>query len=113
LVGSAQVRRKNGVLQHGTLPLYGDLGRITQALAFTHATDRTEAAERLLERATTVECALGRRVSWQEAVEAFPRGFQAALGLSFYHDSPSNLELARAEALTAEKYGSDEWTMRR
>ncbi len=32
LVGSAQARRKEGVLQHGSLPLYGDLTRIVQAL---------------------------------------------------------------------------------
>jgi lipoate-protein ligase A len=34
LIGSAQARRKDGVLQHGSLPLTGDLTRICQALAF-------------------------------------------------------------------------------
>src|SRR3990170_3822558 len=29
MIGSAQVRRKEGVLQHGSLPLTGDLARIT------------------------------------------------------------------------------------
>ena len=38
LVGSAQSRRKGGVLQHGTLPLTGDLARITQALNFPDET---------------------------------------------------------------------------
>jgi lipoate-protein ligase A len=31
-MGSAQARRKQGVLQHSTLPLWGDLTRITQVL---------------------------------------------------------------------------------
>ena len=34
LIGSAQARRREGVLQHGSLPLVGDLTRITQALVF-------------------------------------------------------------------------------
>ncbi len=34
LIGSAQARRKEGVLQHGSLPLVGDLTRICQALVF-------------------------------------------------------------------------------
>ena len=34
LIGSAQARKKEGVLQHGSLPLTGDLTRICQALVF-------------------------------------------------------------------------------
>ncbi len=34
LIGSAQARRREGVLQHGSLPLYGDLTRIVQVLVF-------------------------------------------------------------------------------
>jgi len=35
LIGSAQARRREGVLQHGTLPLFGDLTRITRVLKFS------------------------------------------------------------------------------
>src|SRR5512135_748694 len=45
LIGSAQARRKEGVLQHGSLPLTGDLRRITEALAFPDGASRTEAAQ--------------------------------------------------------------------
>jgi len=34
LIGSAQARRKEGVLQHGALPLFGDLSRVITALRF-------------------------------------------------------------------------------
>src|SRR5512138_3756407 len=54
LIGSAQARKKEGVLQHGSLPLTGDLTRICQALTFEQEARRTEAANRLLARATTV-----------------------------------------------------------
>ena len=74
LVGSAQARRKEGVLQHGSLPLAGDLTRIIQVLAFPDEASRSRAAERLLSRATTVETALGRSVSWEEAARAYYYG---------------------------------------
>src|SRR5688572_28569918 len=71
LIGSAQARKKEGVLQHGSLPLTGDLARICQALVFENESARGEASERLLARATTVEYALGRTVSWETAADAF------------------------------------------
>src|SRR5512140_3076029 len=60
LIGSAQARRREGVLQHGSLPLIGDLSRITEALVFPDDASRREAGQRLLSRATTVETPLGR-----------------------------------------------------
>ncbi len=41
LVGSAQARRKEGVLQHGSLPLTGDLTRILQVLSFPDEESRS------------------------------------------------------------------------
>jgi lipoate-protein ligase A len=71
IIGSAQARRKEGVLQHGSLPLQGDLTRILEALILPEGTTNQKAAERLLRRATTVERALGRLVLWEEAAQAF------------------------------------------
>ena len=53
LIGSAQARRREGVLQHGSLPLTGDLARITTALVFPDEAARRAAGQRLLERAVT------------------------------------------------------------
>src|SRR5512139_4097803 len=64
LIGSAQARKKEGVLQHGSLPLVGDLTRICQALVFENESERDSASARLLERATTLESALGKQVGW-------------------------------------------------
>ncbi len=98
LVGSAQVRRGGGVLQHGTLPLRGDLRRICRALHYSDESGRRAAGERLLEHAATLEQALGVAVSWDEAAQAFAQGFQEALGWSLDADSLSPDELERASA---------------
>jgi len=112
LIGSAQARKKEGVLQHGSLPLRGDLARICQALAFENESARAEASQRLLERATTVESALGRAVSWADAAQAFIHAFEAQLGLSLRSGELSKSESSRAEELVREKYDHPSWTER-
>jgi lipoate-protein ligase A len=112
LIGSAQARRKGGVLQHGSLPLTGDLTRICQALVFPDGLARETAMERLLARATTVESVLGREVAWETAAQAFIRAFEAQLGLKLEAGELSVSELARADELIREKYAHPSWTER-
>jgi lipoate-protein ligase A len=112
LIGSAQARRKGGVLQHGSLPLYGDLTRITQALAFTDEATRQSAAQRLLERATTAEAELGKTLPWEVAARVFASAFAETLNLSLIPGEPSPEELAHARQLVAEKYAHISWNER-
>jgi len=112
LIGSAQARKKGGVLQHGSLPLTGDLTRICQALVFENESAREGAAKRLLRRATTVESALGRAVSWAATVQAFVRAFEEQLGLCFEQGELTEFESRRAEELVREKYDHPSWMER-
>lgn len=112
LVGSAQARRKEGVLQHGTLPLCGDLTRITQCLVFSDEPARAAAAEKLLARATTVESALGGAPGWEAAARAFVSGFEAGLMLTFERGEMTTSEKKRAEELVQNKYAHPVWTER-
>ena len=112
LIGSAQARRKEGVLQHGSLPLYGDLGRIVQALVFSDEAARQTAAQKLHSRAATLQEVSGRIIPWEEIAQAFIAAFEQALNLRL---TPSNLtpgELARVEELAARKYADRNWTER-
>lgn len=112
LIGSAQARKREGILQHGTLPLHGDLTRITRALAFASEEQRAQAGEKLLRRATTAESYAGQVISWEAAARAFIESFEQELGLVFEHSPASPAELERAEALVAQKYANPGWTER-
>lgn len=112
LIGSAQARRKEGVLQHGSLPLYGDLTRIVQALTFPDAAAQGRAAERLLQRAATAEHVLGRPLDWEQAAQAFAQAFAQELNLDLVPSGLTPAERRRAEALLAEKYAHPAWTAR-
>jgi len=112
LVGSAQARRKEGILQHGSLPLNGDLARITQALVFPDEAARARAAERLLARAATVESVLGRPVLWEEAAQAFIAAFGDTLDLDLQPLDLTHAEKDRSEELVKNKYTHPQWTER-
>ncbi len=112
LIGSAQARKKEGVLQHGTLPLFGDLTRITQVLTYSTDEERQTVAQRLLTRATNVEMVLDRAVSWEEAAEAFAWAFTETLNLKLEPAELTLTEKSRAEELVKEKYAHPSWNKR-
>jgi lipoate-protein ligase A len=106
LIGSAQVRREGVVLQHGTLPLVGDIARICDVLASEPDPIRVR------DRAATVESVLGRAVSFDEAVEVMARGFASALNLELVPGDLLPQERTWAEELRRERYATDAWNRR-
>jgi lipoate-protein ligase A len=112
LVGSAQMRKKSVVLQHGTLPLYGDITRIAEALYVDAPGQRMAIVSRLNYRATTLEASLGRRVEYDEALQHMRQGFSDALNMTLADGQLTDAEMQRAAALRQEKYASRDWTER-
>jgi lipoate-protein ligase A len=106
LVGSAQMRAQRAVLQHGALPLYGDITRICPLLAAHPDPERVRA------RATTVEQALGRTVTWERMADVLAAGFAEALNLHLEPGALTQDEHAWAEELQAERYTADGWNHR-
>lgn len=112
LIGSAQARKYNGLLQHGALPIFGDLTRITRVLRFNDDGERAVAAKRVLKRATTIEAILGRIIPFQQVAEAFVEGFSKTLEITFEPSTPQESEISQARELEKQKYRSDDWTKR-
>jgi len=104
LVGSAQMRRHDGMLQHGTLPLTGDIARICDALVYPDDTARDSARAQVHARALTLEEALGHTVTWQQAADAVVQGFREAFDITFTEGTLTLGEIERAGLLEAEKY---------
>jgi lipoate-protein ligase A len=106
LIGSAQMRAEGVVLQHGAVPLHGDISRICLLLITRPDPSSVRA------RATTVEEVLGKPVLWDEAAEAMAGGFAEALNLHLEPGALSEEENIQAEKLREEKYATDAWTYR-
>lgn len=112
LIGSAQVRKWGVVLQHGSFPLHGDISRICDALVFESEEKREIARARVLARAATLESALGKIITWEEAVEAVVEGFRETFHLTFDATTLTPEEQARANVLCGEQYTSGTWNNR-
>jgi len=113
LIGSAQVRILNGVLQHGTLPLTGDLARICDALVFPDEAARDESRAAVRERAITFTEAAGHVLDWDHVAEAMMLAFAATFDLHFVPDTLSDREIEHAEKLLIDRYATESWTFSR
>ena len=111
LVGSAQVRRRGVVLQHGALPLSGDVARLADVLALPEG-KRRALRDKLFRRAIALDEAVGRSVPADEVAGELARGFAEALNLALKAGCLSAFELATATRLQ-ERYAGDEWTFSR
>lgn len=107
LLGSAQTRPAGRVMQHGSLPLYGDIARVVDCLWFATEDEREALREHLRARATTLEAALGRLVSFTEAARAMARGFTTALNLTLEPGSVTEAEQRRMAAILPGKLALD------
>jgi len=113
LIGSAQVRALGGVLQHGAIPLIGDVGRICDGLHFADDSARQAAYSSVRGHAITVSEAAERNIKWSEAADALITAFSKSFDLEFMPGELTGSELANAETLNTNRYGADSWTFRR
>lgn len=113
LIGSAQVRRQKAVLQHGSLPLYGDLSRICNGLQYANEDERTKAKKIVLGRAITLQDALGHAVNWEMVASALTQAFADTFDLELNEESLTPAESLRIEQLRKDVYANDVWNQKR
>ncbi|MFW6438155.1 MAG: lipoate--protein ligase family protein, partial [Armatimonadota bacterium] len=109
VVGSAQVRRNGGILQHGSIPITIDL---EDQVAVMPGSDGRISRQVLAGAAMSVTELLGRPVSFEELSAAVAGGFVDTFGIAFSTQELSTEEAANVERLYAEKYSTAEWNER-
>lgn len=120
LIGSAQVRRRGVVLQHGALPLTGDLDRIFACLRIEGVPAASAAPpmghparpRSLCDHAVTLEQALGWAVSFEVVAAALAQGFAQALNLRLEPGELDAYELELVQQLRRSQYANDSWNRR-
>ncbi len=115
LVGSAQMRRKSAVLQHGSLPLWGDIARICKGLVFANEEACLASANQVRQRALTLSDVLGYEIAWDQVADAVIQGFAETFDVNFESHEPrlSDPEFSRANQLMTDVYSTPAWTQRR
>lgn len=114
LLGSAQSRRAGYVLQHGSLPLVGDITRLVDLLALP-ADEAARLHDDLAERATTLAAALGvaeddPALDFARLARTFAAAFADELALTLKPAPLSAWELRRTAELIRTQFADDGWT---
>lgn len=111
LMGSAQSRRAGYVLQHGSLPLFGDITRLVAVLNLP-ADQRNLLAIQLAQRACTLDQALdgADTITFEQVVQAMQEGFEQLLNLHFKPAQLTPQETRRTAELLRKQYANPAWT---
>lgn len=112
VVGSAQRQIGEVVLQHGSLLTGEGHLKIAQLLPLGVA-EGDKMAQELRDKTISLGALLLRPVSYTEVAEALFLGFQAAFQVSMEPGQLSSDEEQLAHRLIRERYGRQEWTLRR
>ena len=109
LVGSAQVRKKGVILQHGSVLLRFSAEQFVELLQLPTAEKRAQTAKMLKSRATSIEEVLGRSVTWQEVYRSMANAFESALGIKLVNAELTEEEQKVSKELASTKYSQDCW----
>jgi len=109
ICGSAQVRRRGAVLQHGTMLLKDRSELLFKLLQFGDEGEREKALAGYRERCFSLS-ETGRSFTWDEMAGAFREAFRAVYGVEIEEGDLSASEEARWKALTA-AYSSPRWLL--
>ncbi len=108
VIGSAQMRTKSSVLQHGSIPLRIDFAALAAVLKLREPT----ALRRLQQRAAGLADLLERAPTLSEIQSAILNGFEECFGQRFAPGTPTAAEQKLAERLYREKYATRAWNGR-
>jgi lipoate-protein ligase A len=110
--GGAQTRRRNALLQHGTVLLDSDLETMTKILKMGQSSPCMP-LERLESKVTTVRRALGKSVSFERMEDCMRLGFERALNMKLREQDLTSTELRFSSELQLKKYQTRDWNFKR
>jgi lipoate-protein ligase A len=112
MVGSAQVRRKGVILQHGSILIDIDAALHQQIVRSVSGLSPEQCARVFYSHVLTLGKSLGRTPSHDEIVAAVVQGFQETWGVAFERRGLNAVEMTLASELR-HKYASDAWNLNR
>lgn len=111
--GNAQTRRRNVVVQHGTILLDTDIKTMFTVLKVSKEKISDKLIQSVEDRVTTIRRELRRKVSDKEVTAALIESFTRILGVEPYAGTLSEEEMKLAVKLCEEKYKTREWIFTR
>lgn len=115
LVGSAQTRQRDVLLQHGSILLELEPDKLQQVMRFPNTKIRDRLTASLKANATAINPELKRigrpKVEPSSVVAALIEGFRSGLEITLEQDILTDNERRTAKELAEGKYSSESWTL--
>jgi len=111
IVGSAQVRKREIVLQHGSLLIELDRDKLFSVFNFPSVQIRERFKTRF--EATSLEEILKKKINFSELSEILPRGFEEEFGVKLTEGKLTEQEEKISKELLENKYSTHEWNYER
>lgn len=111
IVGSAQVRKREIVLQHGSLLIELEKDKLFSVFNFPSVQIRERFKTRF--NATSLEEILKRKINFSELSEILPRGFEKEFGVRLLEGKLTEEEEKISKELLENKYLTYEWNYER
>lgn len=111
--GSAQVRQKGVVLQHGSILLDLELDRLFEVLQFPSEEIRESRKRELEQKAVSIHQCSSQKFTIQEVEHAFTAGFIEGLEMDIELGQISSYEKELANQLVIDKYANNDWNYKR
>jgi lipoate-protein ligase A len=112
IIGSAQTRKKNILLQHGSILNESNLDLLVNCLNFNSENAKDKFLSLMHQKSISIEDILGNPLSYESQVDAFLDGFKNVFQTNFELDNLTETELSLAYELE-QKYIDQSWTFKR
>ena len=113
LIGSAQKRWKNLFLQHGSIIMSPSHTQLASLLRFNKEEERTSFIKLHKEKSTSIEEETKTSSDIIEIKSVIKKGFEEKTGIKLFEDELTDFEKTEAQRLFKEKYGNDNWNLKR
>jgi lipoate-protein ligase A len=111
--GSAQIRQRGVLMQHGSILIDLDADLLFDVLRFPSERVKERMKSSFLEKAVAINRVRDKPATLDEVTEAFRKGFARGLGVQLVPGELTEDERRMAEELARTRYGSEEWNARR
>lgn len=113
VAGSAQTRQKGVILQHGSILLDLDEEKLFSLFNYPNERVKERMRKEFSSKAVAINDISPRRITLEEAKEAFYKGFAEGLSIELEEYELSKEELAYIQKIAKERYENDEWNYKR
>jgi lipoyl(octanoyl) transferase len=113
VAGSAQTRQKGVILQHGSILLDLDEDKLFSLFKYPNERVKERMKSSFKNKAVAINEISPRRISLEEAKEAFYKGFAEGLNIELESYQLTEEELAYVNKIAKERYENDEWNFKR